>query len=103
PDRAVGRDNFAIALSAPQRALLYTLFGLAPYLLILLMVALGLLPPLALLALLTLALFVPVVRDLRGDSQERIDQLIPAMGKNVALTLATPLLLAVGMSLERLL
>jgi 1,4-dihydroxy-2-naphthoate octaprenyltransferase len=101
PDRAVGRNNFAIALPDRPRANLYTLFGAAPYVIILLAVLTGILPPLSLLALLTLALFVPIARDVRQFAGD-VQPLLPAMGKNVALSLLTPLLLALGLGLESL-
>ncbi|MEO5343718.1 MAG: prenyltransferase [Gammaproteobacteria bacterium SHHR-1] len=99
PDQAVGRKNFAIALSARPRANLYALFGTAPFALILLAVLAGALPPLSLLGLLTLPLFLPVARDVQGFDG-RIQSLLSAMGRNVALCLLTPLLLALGLGLE---
>jgi 1,4-dihydroxy-2-naphthoate polyprenyltransferase len=94
-DRSVGRDNFAIAWGAEGTARLFLGFALLAYASIILGVLGGLLPVLALLGLLTLPLTYQVflgVREYNGD----LPKLIPYLGKNVAITLATPLLISVG-------
>jgi 1,4-dihydroxy-2-naphthoate octaprenyltransferase len=98
PDRAVGRDNFAISLSPTARGRLYGLFGVLPFLIIAGGVLLGVLPVLALIALVTWLLFVPAVQGARAFVDD-VEALLPAMGKNVALSLVTPLLLAIGLAL----
>jgi 1,4-dihydroxy-2-naphthoate polyprenyltransferase len=94
-DRSVGRDNFAIAWESGQSAWLFLGFSLLAYLTLLLGVATHLLPLWALLGMLTMPLTYPVflgVRRFNGD----LLQLIPSLGKNVAITLLTPLLVFIG-------
>lgn len=99
PDRYVGRDNFAIALKPEQRASLYALFGVLPYVVLIYLVAAAVLPITALLALATLPLFLPIVGKVH-NYQGDLETLIPSLGKNVAVTLLTPLLLTLGASLK---
>ncbi|MET0028295.1 MAG: prenyltransferase [Candidatus Thiodiazotropha sp.] len=98
-DQSVGRDNFAIAWGTVGTAQLFLGFALLAYASIILGVLGGMLPGLALLGLLTLPLSYQVfvgVRESNGD----LPQLIPNLGKNVAITLATPLLVSVGIFLS---
>jgi 1,4-dihydroxy-2-naphthoate octaprenyltransferase len=94
-DRAAGRRHLIIVHGRRAGVLAYTLFLAGCYLAILIGVTAGALPPWALLGLLTLPLAVHVARGLAAE-QENIPALVPFLGKNVILTLATPLLLAVG-------
>ncbi|MET0071863.1 MAG: prenyltransferase [Candidatus Thiodiazotropha sp.] len=94
-DRSVGRDNYAMAWSAAKSAWLYLLFSLLSYLAIILGVLLGHLPAGALLGLLTAVIAYQVfdgVRRYQGD----IERLVPSLGKNVLVTLATPFLIFLG-------
>jgi 1,4-dihydroxy-2-naphthoate octaprenyltransferase len=100
-DRNAGRDNFAIALSPAAWARLYTGFGLLTYLLIGLGVAAGLLPWPALLAMATLHLSLQVSKGI-SHYDGGIDAMLPFLGKNVMITLLTPLLLSIGLGLEML-
>ncbi|MEW8507812.1 MAG: prenyltransferase [Candidatus Thiodiazotropha sp.] len=94
-DRSVGRDNFAIAWSPARRAWLYLVFVLLAYLVVIIGVLLGRLPASALLGLLTAAIAYQIfhgVRRYNGDNR----QLIPYLGRNVIVTLATPFLIFLG-------
>jgi 1,4-dihydroxy-2-naphthoate octaprenyltransferase len=94
-DRSVGRDNFAIAWSTRKSAWLFLIFSILAYLIIVLGVLLGNLPYAALLGLLTAGIAYQTftgVSAFKGDLQ----QLIPYLGKNVLLTLATPFLVFLG-------
>jgi 1,4-dihydroxy-2-naphthoate octaprenyltransferase len=94
-DRSVGRDNYAIAWSTQKSAWLFLVFCLLAYLIIVVGVLLGSLPPTSLLGLLTAGIAYQTysgVGDFKGDLQ----QLIPYLGKNVLLTLATPFLVFLG-------
>ena len=100
-DRSVGRDNFAITLSAHRSAWLFFSFALLAYFTVLLAVVAGRLPPGALLGLLTFGLTYQVfqgVKQYQGD----LTQLVPLLGKNVAVTLLTPLLVFIGIVLSRI-
>ncbi|MEJ2454425.1 MAG: prenyltransferase [Candidatus Thiodiazotropha sp.] len=94
-DRSVGRDNFAIALNPQRNAWLFLSFAMLAYLTLPLGVISGLLPAGVLLGLLTLGLTYQVFRGVsryRGD----VAQLVPFLGKNVVVTLLTPLLVSIG-------
>jgi 1,4-dihydroxy-2-naphthoate octaprenyltransferase len=94
-DRSVGRDNYAIAWGAGKTAWLYLCFGVSAQLAIVLGVAMGELPIPALLSLVTIILIFSVFMNVRGYHGD-VETLIPTLGKNVAITLLTPLLLFFG-------
>lgn len=94
-DRSVGRDNYVIAWQPNRSAWIYGAFALLAYLVVLLCVVTGFLPLATLLSLLTAGLSYQVfkaVKAYRGD----VGELVPYLGKNVVVTLATPLLVFVG-------
>ena len=97
-DRAVGRRHLPIVLGKKPASMVYTVFLVAAYGCVALPVLLGVLPRTVLLGLIPAALGVPtclgVVRHC-GDTP----RLIPFMGFNVVMTLATPCLMAVGLLL----
>ncbi len=100
-DRSVGRDNFAIAWEPERSSRLFLSFALMSYLVVVAGVATGYLPLASLLGLLTLGLTYQVfngVKAYRGD----LKQLVPCLGKNVAVTLLTPLLVFIGIALSGL-
>ncbi|MBT3046520.1 MAG: prenyltransferase [Candidatus Thiodiazotropha sp. (ex Clathrolucina costata)] len=94
-DRSVGRDNYAMAWSPAKSAWLYLLFSLLSYLAIILGVLLERLPAGALLGLLTAVIAYQVFNGVRRYQGE-IEQLVPCLGKNVLVTLATPFLIFLG-------
>lgn len=100
-DRSVGRDNFAIAWEPQKSARLFLAFALMAYLTILLGVLMAYLPLEALLGLLTIGLTSQIYHGVKGYQGE-VTQLIPYLGKNVAVTLLTPLLVFVGIVLHSL-
>jgi 1,4-dihydroxy-2-naphthoate octaprenyltransferase len=95
-DRAVGRRHIPMLWGRPRAARLFAMLALGPQAVVLVAVALRVLPPQALLMLLALPLAVVVVRGALRDADD-LPALVPTMGRNVALTLVTPLLLAVGL------
>lgn len=97
-DRGIGRRHFPITIGRQASSSLYGLFLLLTYLSILAGVILGLLPPFCLLALLT-AIIAWRAYQISRQSAEQIPALLPAMGMNVLINLATPLLLALGLFL----
>ncbi len=97
-DQTVGRRHLLIVLGPQRSSLVYGAFLLATYLTILLGVAAGVLPRLCLLGLLTAPLAAVAVRGAYRFG-ENIPRLLPYMGLNVVLNLATPVLVAVGLFL----
>ncbi len=95
-DRSVGRCHYPILLGRKTSSYLYTAFLLAAYLSVILAVGLGLLPLLSLLVLVTLILGLPLLRAVPANA-ENVPALLPSLARNVLLSLATPLLLAVSM------
>ncbi len=97
-DKAVGRQHLIIAHGKEAAVRTYGLFILFTYLSIALGVVLSRLPWTALLGLLTVILAIPLYRGVT-KRYESIPELIPHLGQNVILTLATPILVAVGIFL----
>jgi 1,4-dihydroxy-2-naphthoate octaprenyltransferase len=99
-DRSIGRRHFPITIGRKASSLLYGSVLLLAYLSIIAGVAMKLLPLFSLIVLLTAIL---AWRAYQGASKnaEDIPALIPSMGMNVIINLATPLLLAVGLFIGR--
>lgn len=95
-DRAVGRRHIPMLWGRPRAARLFAVLVLAPQAAVLVAVLLRVLPLQALLILLALPLAAAVARGALRDADD-LPALVPTMGRNVALTLATPLLLAIGL------
>ena len=96
-DRAVGRRHIPMLWGRPRAARLFAVLVLAPQAVVLVAVALAVLPPQALLMGLALPLAVVVARGALRHADD-LPALVPTMGRNVALTLVTPLLLAIGLA-----
>lgn len=96
PDRASGRRHLIIAAGLARGVTVYGLFLLGAYLAPIAGWLLGVLPAGALLGLLTAPLAVMTYRAVRTDHED-LQRLLPSLGKNVALNLATPVLIAAGM------
>jgi 1,4-dihydroxy-2-naphthoate octaprenyltransferase len=95
-DREVGRRHFPITIGRKASSLLYGIFlGLA-YTSVVVGVLLKLLPVFSLVALLTSVIAWRTYREARQNA-ENIPALIPSMGMNVMIILATPILLALGL------
>ena len=95
-DRSIGRSHYPIVMGRRVSGFIYIAFLIAVYLVISLGVLFGYLPRFALLALLTLVLAIQIIRNVLKNSED-IPALIPAMGQNVLINLATPILLAIGL------
>jgi 1,4-dihydroxy-2-naphthoate octaprenyltransferase len=95
-DRSIGRRHYPITVGRRTSSLIYGALLLMAYLSVLVGVIIDLLPAFALLALLTIIL---AWRAFRGAYQnaENIPALVPSMGINVIINLATPILLAIGL------
>jgi 1,4-dihydroxy-2-naphthoate octaprenyltransferase len=97
-DAASGRRHLIIVHGPSVGVRVYGLFLAGAYLSILAGVGFGILPWPALLGLLTTPLAISAWQG-AGRHHANIPALIPAMGKNVLLNLATPLLVALGLLL----
>ncbi len=98
-DRSVGRYHLPIAIGRKASGYIYIAFLVAAYVVIVLGVAFGLLPRFSLIGLLTLFLAVQIIRNVLANS-ENVPALMPSLGQNVIVNLATPLLLAIGLFLR---
>lgn len=98
-DRISGRRHLIIVHGRKAGAIVYGLLLLGCYASIFAGVLAGLIPPLSLLGLATLPLAVATARGVLKYNAE-IPRLIPFMGMNVVIDLATPVLLAVGLILS---
>jgi 1,4-dihydroxy-2-naphthoate octaprenyltransferase len=95
-DRSIGRKHVLVVLGRRQSIKIYTAFLVGAYLAVILGYLFDLLPLQSLLALLTILVAVSIVRG-AARYYESIPQLIPYLGQNVLVNLATPVLLAVGL------
>jgi 1,4-dihydroxy-2-naphthoate polyprenyltransferase len=95
-DQRVGRRHIPIAWGEEFAGWVSVALLTGAYFSVIVGCLIGPLPVGALLALLTIPAAILVGRKVVTFSQGNAEQLIPAMGTNVAVTLLTPLLLAVG-------
>lgn len=96
PDRTVGRRHLIIAAGKGRGVTVYGLFLAGAYAAPLVGWLVGVLPAGALLGLLTAPLALQTFRAVRTEHDD-LERLLPSMGKNVVLNLATPVLMAVGL------
>jgi 1,4-dihydroxy-2-naphthoate octaprenyltransferase len=94
-DRSVGRNHYPIAIGRRASAKLYAAFLVLAYVPIVIGAATGIFPGTALLGILTLPLAAGVIRGAMRNA-ENVPGLVPFMGLNVVINLATPVLLAAG-------
>jgi len=97
-DQSVGRRHFPILLGRRVSSLIYGTILLLAYLSIVLGVTLSHLPPTSLIGLLTLLIALPVTIGVYR-SAESVEKLVPFLGLNVIIILATPTLVAIGLLL----
>lgn len=95
-DESVGRRHYPILIGRKASSVIYGAFLLSTYLSIVAGWALGLLPAWALLGLITLVIAVPTALNAYRYA-DNLEKLVPSMGMNVLLTVATPILTAVGL------
>jgi 1,4-dihydroxy-2-naphthoate octaprenyltransferase len=94
-DRSVGRKHIVIFLGPGRSSLIYGLFMAATYLVIVAGIGGGWLPKMSSLGLLTLPLAIPTMIGVHRHACE-IPKLLPYLGFNVIINLATPALVAIG-------
>lgn len=97
-DRSVGRYHIAILIGRLRSAYVYALFLILTYLSLLLGVVTGVLPPVTLIGLLTAFILPRLILGVLRNA-ENVPQLLPYLGMNVMLNLATPVLVALGLFL----
>ncbi len=95
-DRTVGRRHLLIAADKRVGCLVYSLFILLTYATIILGVGLKFLPTLTLLGLVTLLAAIPAMFGAFRHT-ENVRRLLPFMGMNVLINIATPVLMTAGM------
>ena len=95
-DQSAGRNHLPIFIGRKFSGYIYVAFLLAAYLVIALGVIFGLLPRFTLIGLSTLVLGFQVIRNVLKNF-DNVPALIPSMGQNVIINLATPVLLAIGL------
>lgn len=95
-DRRVGRRHILVTAGPAVGSRWYAAMTVLAYASIPVGVLLGVLPAGAMLGLLTLVLAIPTVRDVLAHALQ-VQQLLPAMGRNVGINIATPVLMALGM------
>ncbi len=95
-DQSVGRRHFPIILGRRASSLIYGTILILAYLSIVFGVTLGHLPPTSLLGLLTLLIAIPVIIGVY-KSAESVEKLVPFLGMNVIINIATPVLVAIGL------
>ncbi|MDD4238311.1 MAG: prenyltransferase [Desulfotomaculaceae bacterium] len=98
-DRIAGRRHLLVLCGQNKCALVYAAIAILTYVSIVVAVVLKLLPVMVLLALVTLPLALKTIQGVLRNS-EQLTVLIPLLGRNVAYTLATPFLLAIGLFLS---
>lgn len=95
-DQSVGRRHLPIIFGRKVSSLIYGTILLLAYLSIVLGVTLGHLPRTSLIGLLTLLIAVPVIVGVYRHA-ESVENLVPYLGKNVIINIATPVLFAIGL------
>ena len=95
-DQSIGRKDFPITIGRKSSSILYGFLLLLAYLSIIVGVILKLLPIYSLIALLTAIMAWFVYRRV-SQNTNNIPALVPAMGMNVIIVLATPILLSIGL------
>jgi len=97
-DNSIGRSHFPGVAGRRKSSFIYTAFVLMTYLSIIFGVELNYLPELCLIGLVT---FIPAMFVCSGAYRhaDDIQKLVPFMGINVIITVATPLLVAMGLVL----
>jgi len=95
-DRDLGRSHIPIVNGRQSATALYGLFLICAYGSVLFGHAAGLIPTAGLIGLGTAIIAIPTVMGVSRHAED-ISKLIPHMGRNVIITIATPVLLAVGL------
>jgi len=98
-DRWAGRNHLLLVWGGTAGVAVYGIFLFAAYVSVIFAVIFKVLPPLVLLSLATVPVAAMAYRGLRRH-QDAVPALVPHMAQHVALTLVTPLLLALGIAIS---
>ena len=98
-DKSIGRKHFPIVIGTRSSSILFSIFMLCAYLSLSFGVLFHRLPKMSMIGLLTILLAVPAgIGAFRYA--DNIKRLIPFMGMNVIINIATPALVAIGLIIE---
>jgi len=95
PDREIGRKHLPITMGKNTCVMIYSLFLLLTYLSIVVGWLLNLIPMQSLISLICVVLAIHTIAGVKQNA-DSIPDLIPFMGKNVVLIIATQILLTIG-------
>jgi 1,4-dihydroxy-2-naphthoate octaprenyltransferase len=95
-DQSVGRKHYPIQIGKQKSSRIYLAFLYMPFFVISLGVVSGLFPLSSLIGFVALLLVIPITRGILSHAEED-EALIPVMGQNVLVNLATPILVALGL------
>jgi 1,4-dihydroxy-2-naphthoate polyprenyltransferase len=95
-DTAIGRRHLPITIGRQASVVVYGLFLLGAYAAVAVGWLTNLLPGAGLMAFATIVVAVPTLRGVARNAND-IPKLIPYMGKNVLINIATPVFLAIGL------
>jgi 1,4-dihydroxy-2-naphthoate octaprenyltransferase len=98
-DQSVGRRHFPILVGRKRSSSIYCTFLFLAYLTIIIGVCVKILPPTSLIGLLGLGLAIPA-GVIAYRHAEDISGLLPSMGLNVLVNLATPTLIGIGLLIK---
>jgi 1,4-dihydroxy-2-naphthoate octaprenyltransferase len=96
-DKTVGRNHFVIAKGYKKASSVYLIFSVLCYLWLILLVILSILPIWILAVCIGFGLNIVIVLKARQFELDKLQELLPFMALNVALTLALPVVLALIM------
>jgi 1,4-dihydroxy-2-naphthoate octaprenyltransferase len=99
-DASIGRRHLLITMGRKAGVVTYALFLAGAYLTVVAGCIAGLLPWAGMIALATIALAVPTIMG-TAKFNASIPDLVPFMGRNVVINIATPVLLAIGVFIGR--
>lgn len=94
-DRSIGRKHYPIMIGRTRSSYIYLAFLVMPFVVISLGVATGIFPVTGLIGLLGVVLVIPIFMGVLAHAED-IERLIPILGQNVLVNLATPVLLSAG-------
>jgi 1,4-dihydroxy-2-naphthoate polyprenyltransferase len=97
-DKQIGRNHLSIARNKKTSVFIYGIFFILAYLIVLIGFLADILPWQSLLAIASIVFAIPILRGVI-KYYDSIPELIPYMGKNVAIVLITPILLSIGLFL----
>ncbi len=95
-DLSVGRKHFPLLIGRKRSSIIYGIFLLLSYCVIILGTLSSFLPGASMAGLLTIALAIPAFRGALRHGDD-VKKLIPFLGLNVMITVATPALMAIGL------